>query len=80
MSGQMTPGTVLIFFNKDEILGEGTDCCSCHASNHLVAKTFFPVETQVVPIVIVYRAEARLRCARCRQRGEEINNQLSGPS
>ena len=70
MSGQMTPGTVLIFFNKDEILGEGTDCCSCHASNHLVAQTFFAVETPVVLIVHRAGAAARLRPARCLERGD----------
>ena len=91
MSGQMAPGTVFIFFNRDEILWEGTDCCikhhkylpsltlfflysifksdSCHASNHLVAQTFFAVETPVVLIVHRAGAAARLRPAWCLERG-----------
>ena len=44
---------------------------SCHASNHLVAQTFFAVETPVVLIVHRAGAAARLRpAARCLERGD----------
>ena len=44
---------------------------SCHASNHLVAQTFFAVETPVVLIVHRAGAAARLRpVARCLERGD----------
>lgn len=44
--------------------------------HHLVAQTFFAVETPVVLIVHRAGAAARLRpVARCLERGEEINNQ-----
>ena len=42
---------------------------SCHASNHLVAQTFFAVETPVVLIVHRAGAAARLRPAWCLERG-----------
>ena len=44
--------------------------------HHLVAQTFFALETPVVLIVHRAGAAARLRpVVRCLERGEEINNQ-----